>query len=101
MAGEGKRSSTIIARYPESDWDQLNMNCATEALLSPGPNGANSTERFELLREGAQDCEVRIAIERAILGGKLDAALANRCKQVLDERQWAIPCRLHGVLELV
>jgi hypothetical protein len=82
----GKRSATITGRYPESCWNQLNMNCATEALLAPGPGGATTTERFENLREGVQECEARICLEKAIVGGRLDAALARKCQEVLDER---------------
>ena len=56
----------LIARYPESDWNQLNLNAATEALLAPGPDGAVTTERFEAIREGMQECETRIFIEKAL-----------------------------------
>jgi hypothetical protein len=82
----GKRSETLNGRFPESCWNQLNMNTATEALLGPGPDGTVTTERFENLRECAQDCEARIRIERAIRDGKLPADVAGRCQEVLDAR---------------
>ncbi|MCG3179820.1 MAG: hypothetical protein BIFFINMI_02166 [Phycisphaerae bacterium] len=85
-----KRSVTLTARFPEGGWDQLNMDTATEALLAPGPRGAITTERFEQLREGVQECQARIAIERAAMSGKVDAASVARCWQVLDERQWRL-----------
>jgi hypothetical protein len=84
----GKRSETIIGRYQETCWNQLNMNTSTEAFLAPGPEGAVSTERFENLREGAQLCEARILLERAILDGKLSGEPAKKCQEVLDERAW-------------
>jgi RNA polymerase sigma factor (sigma-70 family) len=90
----GKRSETVNGRYPESCWNQLNMNTATEALLAPGPDGAVTTERFENLREGVQEAAARIYIERALVGGKLDAALVRKCQEVLDERAW----RLHSAV---
>jgi hypothetical protein len=84
---KNKRYNSVVARFPEADWNQLNMDCGTEEILAPGPQGAMSTARFENLREGVQECEARIFIEKAIVGGRLDAALAQKCKDVLDERQ--------------
>jgi hypothetical protein len=91
-----KRSTSIIGRYMEANWDQLNMDTATEVLLAPGPEGAISTERFELLREGVQDSEARAFLEKAILEGKLDAALADKCRELLDERHWVIRAACMG-----
>ena len=88
--GRGQRSRTITARFPESNWRQLSMDTATEALLAPGPEGAVSTERFEMLREGVQECEARAFIEKALLSGRLDPDLAARCRRVLDQRAWLI-----------
>jgi hypothetical protein len=86
----GKRSESIVGSYVETCWNQLNMNTATEFLLAPGPEGATSTARFEAVREGVQECEARIFVEKALLAGKLDAALAKKCRAVLDERAWMI-----------
>jgi hypothetical protein len=101
MTEEGRRESqgvqghrgsvTITARYPEADWDQLNINTSTEALLAAGPEGALTTARFELIREGVQDCEARIFIEKvldsAAQRGKLGDDLARRSQEVLDKRR--------------
>jgi len=82
--------ATLTARYPESGWKQLDMRAATEALLAPGPDGAVTTERFEMLREGVQECEARIFIEKALddpaKRATLGADLAKRCQDILDER---------------
>ena len=75
-------------RYPGGNWGYLNLNSST---LAPAPEGAVATMRYEMLREGAQECEARILIE-GVLG---DAALKNRlgtdlvkeCEATLDERR--------------
>jgi hypothetical protein len=91
-----KNSMSINARYMESCWDQLNMDRATEHLFAPGPDGAADTECFETLREGVQDCEARIFIEKAIYDGKLDPALSKKCQEILDGRQWIIRAACMG-----
>ena len=55
-------------------------------LLAPGPEGAVPTARFEMLREGVQECEARLFIEKALAGGRLPAALAGKCRALLKER---------------
>jgi len=60
-------------------------NC-TRAFLAPGPDGAIGTERFEALREGIQIAETILFIQDALNAGKLDAELAKRANEVLDER---------------
>jgi len=60
-------------------------------LIAPGPDGPVSTERFEMLREGMQETEARVAIEKALAAGALPADLADRCRAHLLERmkvQW-------------
>jgi hypothetical protein len=87
---EGNRGATLNARYAASDWGQRNMPATTEHILSPGPDGPVRTIRSEIIREGAQEAEARIFIEKAILSKKLPADLAGRAQAVLDERQWLI-----------
>ena len=70
-------------RYPKSNW--RNLNIAT-TLLASGPDGAIPTVRFLLLREGLQECEARIAVEEAILSGKLSRDRAARLQTLLDDR---------------
>jgi hypothetical protein len=52
--------------------------------LWPGPEGAESSARFEALIEGIQEGEARIFLEKAIDGGRLPADLARRAQEVLD-----------------
>jgi hypothetical protein len=65
----------------------------TSALLAPGPTGPVSTARFEMLREGAQECEARVVLDAAlgnpVTRGKLGEALVKRCEQILKERDAA------------
>jgi len=59
-------------------------------FLAPGRNGAISTVRLEMMREGIQECEARIFIEKALLDAgmraKLGEGLASKCQALLDER---------------
>jgi hypothetical protein len=49
-----------------------------------------ATQRFEALREGVQECEARITIERALadadLRAQLGEDLARRCEEYLKAR---------------
>jgi hypothetical protein len=95
---KGQRRGYAVDRYPESFWHSLNL---TSHMLAPGPNGPVAMARFEILREGLQECEARIAIERVLtdetLKAKLPAELAQKSQDVLDERlreMWRCGSRL-------
>ncbi|NLF30064.1 MAG: DUF4091 domain-containing protein [Planctomycetes bacterium] len=83
----GRRQGRIYQRYPQSLWMNLNI---TSAVLAPGPDGPVATTRLEALREGVQECEARIAIERALLDDaarrRLGEDLVARCRNALDEQ---------------
>jgi len=87
-AGARRKASSIANRYPESYWANLGLDAGTEIILAPGPRGALPTENFEQLRQGIQECQARIFIEKAILAKRLDPELAKKCQEVLDERLW-------------
>jgi len=61
-------------------------SCSTQAMLAPGPDGAVSTERFEMLREGAQLAEAILFVEKALQDKKLNDDLAQRANRCLDDR---------------
>jgi hypothetical protein len=88
------RSLNLIGRYPESNWAQLYLGNSTPHVLAPGPQGAQPTVRFEMIRQGAQDLEARIFLEKALLDhamrAKLGEDLAQRCQQLLDDRVRAV-----------
>lgn len=68
------------------------------ALAAPGPDGALATVRFEMMREGLQETEARIYIERAIvdpakrevIGDEIDQA-ARRINQQDWEARESLP----------
>jgi hypothetical protein len=81
------RLHSISARYPESNWGACNLR--QTPFLQPGPKGAISTGRFEMIREGLQECEARIFIESALLSKReaLGGDLVKRCQRLLDLRR--------------
>jgi hypothetical protein len=90
---KGLDVGTLGTRY--NSWRNLDIETS---VLSAGKNGAIGTHRFETLREGIQEAEARIFIEKALLGKKIDGALAERCQAILDDRTAAM---LRGVNDLV
>ena len=83
----GKRVGRAYARYPESNWHQISINTST---LAPGPEGPVATNHLEAFREGVQECEARIEIERALddeeLKARLGEDLVRRCEEYLHAR---------------
>ena len=67
-------------------WAGLYRYWSVKALLAPGKNGPVATTRYEMLREGIQECEARISIEKAIADGSITQELANRYAQLEVER---------------
>ena len=86
----GRRKRSLVNRYPISDRAQLTMTNGTAQMLAPGPDGAVSTTRFEMLLEGAQECEARVFIEKTLLDkvsrANLGDGLAKKVQSLLDER---------------
>jgi hypothetical protein len=84
---QGGRVSRVHERYPESNWRNLIIGAS---LLAPGPRGPVATSRMEALRDGMQQCEARIAIERGLyddtLRAKLPPDLIDRCEKCLRAR---------------
>ena len=70
------------------------------ALLAPGPDGPVTTARFEMFREGLQECEARMALEKALADeasrGRLGEALVRRCSEVIKERDKLIDLVIEG-----
>jgi hypothetical protein len=83
----GRRLKSLSELYPESYWHNLSI---VTSLLAPGADGPVATAHYEVLREGVQECEARIAIERALtdpaLRSKLGDELAGRAQKFLDEQ---------------
>jgi hypothetical protein len=79
----------IQGRFPESFAVGGQLNCM-RTFLDAGPDGACPSMAFEMMREGIQECEARIAVEetlvKADLRAKLSKELADRCQDVIFER---------------
>jgi hypothetical protein len=83
----GQRREWIWDRYPQSLWHSCNL---MSHMLVPGPAGPVASARYELMREGIQECEARIAIDSVLTDAaqkaKLPADLAKQSQQLLDDR---------------
>jgi len=88
---KGRGVGQVADRYPESFWHSLNIG---GFVLAPGPSGPVALTRYEILREGIQECEARIAIEQVLtdeaLKARLGPELAQKSQDVLDERLRAV-----------
>ncbi len=88
--GRGRLRSTLAGYYPESYWGQLNLNYCIPHVLGKGKTGPLATVRSEAFREGNQDVEARVFIEKAIEmpahRAKVGEELAKRCRTFLDSR---------------
>lgn len=84
---KGQRSGMLAGRYPQSNWAQLSLKTC---FLAAGPDGAISTVRFEMTREGVQECEARIFLEKVLLDKAARAQLgeekAKKIQDMLDDR---------------
>jgi hypothetical protein len=82
------RTKILFGRYPETNWTWVGHE---GSYLAPGPDGAISTTTFELIREGTQECEAKIFIEKALFDekakSKLGGALTEKCWKILDTRR--------------
>lgn len=86
----GKPRSTLAGYFPESYWGQLNLNYCIPAILAKGEREPLPTVRSEMFREGSQDVEVRVFIEKAIelpqYREKMGEEMAGKLREMLDDR---------------
>jgi len=75
---------SLYSRWPKSSASQRSPQIG--CLAFPGKDGATSTVKLEMLREGLQEAEARILIEEAVVTGKISGELAERCRRLLDKR---------------
>ncbi len=84
------RPRPICGRYPEALAGGMALTYVKYHILSPGKDGAIATDLFEMLREGLQEAEARVFIEKALLDpakkARLGDAMAKRCQDLLDDR---------------
>jgi len=83
----GRWRGGLSARFPKTSWRNLDIHTS---VLAPGKNGPVATARFEMMREGLQEAEARIFIEKALLDkqfrAKLGEDVAVQCQKLLDDR---------------
>jgi hypothetical protein len=86
----GRIRGTLAGRYPEACWGQLNLNNGVPHCLGRGKDGPVATARSEGFREGLQEIEARVYLEKAILDDALKDTLGDdlrkRIRDTLDER---------------
>jgi hypothetical protein len=95
------RKFSISGRYPEeSAWGACDLR--QNPFLKPGPQGAISTGRLEMIRDGLQECEARIFIESALFDAatraRLGADLEKRCRSLLNLRRSMMGSSAKGVM---
>ncbi len=94
--GGDEDAHVLYNRYPHS-------SCAQRApalfrLSWPGPDGAETTLRYEALCEGVQESEAMIFISEALdkHAAALGDDLAARCRKVLYDRLWFVLTRKYA-----
>jgi hypothetical protein len=89
-----KNALAIQGRYPTSSWRQSDE--MIQCIVPPGPDGALSSTKLEIMREGLQETEARIFLESTLLtrNGALSASLAAKAQAVLDGRVKALQMTL-------
>ncbi|MGB2824930.1 MAG: glycoside hydrolase domain-containing protein [Phycisphaerae bacterium] len=76
---------SLLLKWHGNVWGNFYRN-GPRSLLAPGPDGPIGTVRLEMLREGMQECEARIVIEKALVAKTISGDLAKRCLALLKER---------------
>ena len=80
---------SLYSRFPRArNVGAGNKGLTTNQLLYPAAGGPVPTGRYEMIREGIQECEARIFLEKLLTARpcRLPPELARRCQDVLDER---------------
>ncbi|MHC4916979.1 MAG: glycoside hydrolase domain-containing protein [Planctomycetota bacterium] len=93
MKDKRGRGSNLLHRYIIPGMS-VSVNDAFDVILKPGREGPISSMRFELMRQGVQETEARIYIERALADparkSRLGSDLAGRYRKLADQRVWRI-----------
>jgi hypothetical protein len=81
------KSLDIYNRWPHSTCAQRRPSL--RKLTRPGPEGAETTMRYEALVEGVQEAEAVIVVnEGAASADKVGAELAAKCEKLMRDRIW-------------
>jgi len=84
--------SNGIGRWGADYWDRIytcwgNVSPTVLSVLWPGPAGAEGGARFECLREGLQEVEARIFLEKKLAGPAFAAGAQGKAAQELLDRR--------------
>lgn len=84
----GKSGRPLVAAY--ASWSQMGMENSVLSVLAPGEKGPIATVRYEMLRQGVQEAEARIFLEKVlsdrVLSESLGKTLSAKAQAVLDDR---------------
>jgi len=83
-ARAGAHGGSLYSRWPASSAGQRTPHLKRLAL--PGPRGAVATPKLEAFREGLQEAQARVFIEKALAAGTVTGELARQCQATLDGR---------------
>ncbi|HET6429451.1 MAG TPA: glycoside hydrolase domain-containing protein, partial [Phycisphaerae bacterium] len=96
IVGEGRANSavqggsrgTLYSHYLRSAVGQIGLANNVPDLIAPGPDGPVASVRYENAREGFQEAEARVFLEKALLdkARPLPPTLAAEAQKLLDER---------------
>ncbi len=90
------RGQMVTKRYPKASAGGLSV---WTWVLEGGPDGPVAPHCFIMLREGIQETEARIVIEKALLERRISGNLENRCRHHLMRRNRAITLGLMGKVD--
>jgi hypothetical protein len=83
-------------RYYRLDTSVGNViGASTRSFLAAGPDGPVATGRYEMFREGTQQCETIIFLQRALDAKRIDGELAKKVNDYLDARSQAFLKQWH------
>ncbi len=77
---------SLLGRYSRLNWSTGFHRLNTFWLVGPGPDGPVATARYEMLREGFLEAEARVKLEIALAAGWIDGELAERARELLEQR---------------
>jgi hypothetical protein len=76
----------LLLKYDRNQWGLMYRPVSVKKLLGQGADGPVATTRLEMLLEGLQETEARIALEKAIRRDDLAAPLRQECEALLKDR---------------
>ncbi len=79
--------NNLLLKYEVSRWRLMYRTVSVKKLMAPGPDGPVPTTRLEMLLEGLQETEARIALERALRRDDLRQELRGEIETLLQRRR--------------